>query len=113
MLLANAQVLLFLVLALVLFGIEAWALIDCARRPAGAFLAAGKRTKNFWLVLTAAAAVVGFIAVPPPLGLGLLGGGFLQFFAVIPAGVYLADVRPAVSNYGGGRRPPRSGGGGW
>lgn len=112
MLLANAQVLLFLVLALVLFGIEAWALIDCARRPAGAFLAAGKRTKRFWLVLTAAAAAVGFIAIPPPLGVGLFSG-FLQFFAVIPAGVYLADVRPAVSSYGGGRRPPRSGGGGW
>jgi hypothetical protein len=108
--LANAQVLLFLVLALVLFGVEVWALIDCARRPAGAFLAAGKRTKRFWLLLTGAAAAVGFIAIPPPLGLGLFTG-FLQFVAVVPAGVYLADVRPAVSGYGGGRRPPRSGGG--
>ncbi len=107
--LANAQVLLFLVLALVLFGVEVWALVDAARRPAGAFLAAGKRTKRFWLLLTGAAAAVGFIAIPPPLGLGLFTG-FLQFVAVVPAGVYLADVRPAVSSYGGGRRPPRSGG---
>ncbi|MFH5821831.1 DUF2516 family protein [Georgenia sp. AZ-5] len=94
-----------LALALVLFGIEVWALVDAARRPAAAFVAAGKRTKNFWLVLTGVAAAVGFVGI---------GGsvGFLQFIAVVPAGVYLADVRPAVSGYGRGqRRPPR--GGGW
>ncbi|WP_127126870.1 DUF2516 family protein [Georgenia sp. SYP-B2076] len=106
MLLVTLQQYLMLGLSLVLFGVEAWALIDAARRPAAAFLAAGKRTKNFWLILTGVAAAVGFI--------GIGGIGFLQFVAVVPAGVYLADVRPAVSGYGGGRggrRPPRSGSG--
>jgi hypothetical protein len=110
--LGNAQVLIFLALALVMFAIEVWALIDAATRPAPAFLTAEKRTKRFWVAVTAAAAAIGFVAIPPPLGIGLFGG-FLQFVAVVPAGVYLADVRPAVRGYGGGsrRRPPRSGGG--
>lgn len=109
MVLASLQLYLFLALALVLFGIEAWALIDAARRPTGAFPAEGKRTKTFWVALLAAAAVVGFVAIPPPLGAGFLSG-FLQFAAVVPAGVYLADVRPAVRGY----RPGRGGGpGGW
>ncbi|MPV37230.1 DUF2516 family protein [Georgenia subflava] len=99
-----------LALSLVLFALELWALIDAARRPSAAFVAADKRTKNFWLVLTGIAAAIGFISIP------LQGGGFsfLQFAAVVPAGIYLADVRPAVSSYGGGtgrRRPPRQGGG--
>ncbi|UNX54519.1 DUF2516 family protein [Georgenia sp. TF02-10] len=105
----NLQVLLFLALALVMLGLELWALVDAARRPAGAFTTAGKRTKTFWLVLLGVAAVIGFVAIPPPLGIGLMGG-FLQLLAVVPAGVYLADVRPAVRGYGR-RRPPR--GGGW
>lgn len=107
------QVILFLLLALVAFGIEAWALVDAARRPAAAFTYAGKRTKNFWLVLTGAAAAVGFLGIPPPLGMAIVPV-FLTLAAVVPAGVYLADVRPAVRNYrrrGGGSG---SGGrGGW
>jgi hypothetical protein len=106
---ANVQVLLFLALSLILLGIELWALVDAARRPAGAFTYAGKRTKNFWVLLTAAGTLIGFIAIPPPLGLGIFGT-FAMFIAVVPAGVYLADVRPAVRSYGGGRRPPRQGG---
>ncbi|WP_043501098.1 DUF2516 family protein [Georgenia sp. SUBG003] len=107
---ANVQVLLFLVLSLILLGIELWALLDAARRPAGAFTYAGKRTKRFWVLLTGAGALVGFIAIPPPLGLGIFGT-FAMFVAVVPAGVYLADVRPEVRSYGGGRRGPQ--GGGW
>jgi len=109
---ANVQVLLFLALSVVLLGIELWALVDAARRPAGAFTYGGKRTKRFWVLLTAAGALVGFIAIPPPLGLGIFGT-FTMFIAVVPAGVYLADVRPAVSGYGGGRRRPPRQGGGW
>ncbi|GAA4418752.1 DUF2516 family protein [Georgenia halophila] len=107
----DIQVLLLLVLSLVLFGIEVWALVDLLRRPAAAFLTADKRTKKFWGLLVGGAAVVGFITIPPPLGIGLLGSGFLQFVAVVPAGIYLADVRPAVAPYSR-RRPPR-GGGSW
>ncbi|RPF27350.1 DUF2516 family protein [Georgenia muralis] len=107
--LGNVQLLIFLLLAVIMFALEVWALVDAATRPAPAFLAADKRTKNFWLALTGVAAAIGFIAIPPPLGLGLMGG-FLQFVAVVPAAVYLADVRPAVRGY----RPPRQGQGrGW
>jgi len=107
---ASLQVLLFLALALLFFVLEAWALIDAARRPPAAFTYAGKRTKNLWLIVTGLGAALGFLAIPPPLGLGF-GSLFMMFGAVVPAGVYLADVRPAVRGYGGGRRRPPQGGG--
>ncbi|MDD9207215.1 DUF2516 family protein [Georgenia sp. 10Sc9-8] len=106
--LGTVQVYVFLILAIALFVVEVWALVDAARRPTPAFTTAGKRTKNFWLLLLAVGAVVGFLNVPVPGGAGT--GTFLMFIAVVPAGIYLADVRPAVSGYSG-RRPPR--GGGW
>lgn len=104
MIFLQLQQLVMLLLGLALFGIEVWALVDAARRPAAAFTYAGKRTKNFWVILTGIAAAVGFVGIP------FSGGsvGFLAFLAVVPAGVYLADVRPAVRGYR--RRPP---GGGW
>ena len=58
------------------------------RRRPDAFVAAGKRTKQFWLLVTGVAVLLGFVA---------LGGvGFLAIVAVIAAGVYLADVKPAL-----------------
>lgn len=102
----SAQFYLFLVLALAAFVVEVWALVHCLRQPANAFTYAGKRTKNFWLVVLAVDVALGFIALPP---FGPLSGGFLSILLVVPAAVYLTDVRPAVSGYGRGRR----GGGGW
>lgn len=108
---ATVQTLVYLALYLVVFGMSVWALVDAAARPASAFVDAGKRTKNFWLLLTGAATAVSFIALPP-----LGRGGFLVIVAAIVAGVYLADVRPAVRPYSGrggrgrGTPPPR---GGW
>lgn len=107
---ATIQVYLFLALSLVAFGIEVWALVDAGRRRPQAFVSAGKRTKNFWVTVLAVASALGFLSLPPPIGLGRLPV-FLMLAAVIPAGVYLAEVRPSVRGYGGGRRrPPRSGG---
>jgi hypothetical protein len=106
---ATIQVLLFLGLALVALGLEAWALIDAASRRAEAFSYAGKRTRGFWLLLLGGATVAGFLAIPAPLGLGIMPV-IVMLAAVVPAGVYLADVRPAVRGYGRGRRP---GQGGW
>lgn len=109
---ANLQVLLFLALALVGVVLEVWALIDAARRPPSAFTYAGKRTKTFWVALTGVGAALGFLAIPPPLGLQIVPL-FVMFGAVVPAGVYLADVRPAVRGYrrpGGGSQDRR---GGW
>lgn len=98
---ASAQSLVLLLLSLVLFAVELWALIDAARTPATAFSVEGKRTKTFWLVLTGAGAAVGFLFV------GGAGLSFLMFAAVLPAAVYLADVRPAVAAHR--RRPPTRG----
>lgn len=97
---ATAQLLVYLAVGLVAFGMSVWALGDAASRPKGAFTSAGKRTKTFWLVLTGAATALTFIALPP------LGQGGLSFFTLgsaVIAGVYLADVRPAVKPYSGGR----------
>lgn len=100
----SAQFYLFLVLALAAFAVEVWALVHCLRQPANAFTYAGKRTKNFWTIVLAVNVALGFVALPP---FGPLSGGFLSLILIIPAAIYLTDVRPAVSGYG------RRGGGGW
>ena len=105
---ATIQVLLFLGLALAGFAIEVWALIDVLSRRAAAFPAAGKRTRGFWLAILAGATLGGFLAIPRPLGLGLMPT-LVMLAAIVPAGVYLGDVRPAVRG-SGGRRPPQRGG---
>lgn len=109
---ASLQVLLLAIITVVLLIVEVYALIDALRRSNEAFVSAGKRTKTFWSALLGLGAALGFIGVTPPIGLGLLG--FAAFFAVIPAMIYLSDVRPAL---GGHRRPrkqgPSSPRGGW
>jgi hypothetical protein len=75
-------------------GVEAWAVIDCVRRPNDAFVAAGKRTKGFWLAVTVVSALLGVIS------LGAIPG-LLGIIGVIAAGVYLADVRPALDQVTG------------
>lgn len=86
--LANLQSTFEMVLAAVLFAVELFAFIDCLRHRTDAFPAAGKRTKPFWLAITGGAAALGFLAI----GTGLI----LMIVAIVGAGVYLADVRPAV-----------------
>jgi hypothetical protein len=103
------QLVVFLALYLVVFLMCLFAVIDAARRPPRAFADAGKRTKRFWVLVLLAALAVSFVAIP------VIGIGELRFLAVasaVAAGVYLADVRPAVERYSGGGRPsgPR---GGW
>ena len=94
--LGSAQSLVVMVLWLAAVGVEVFALVDAARQRPDAYPAAGKRTKNFWLVVLAVAALVGFVSSP----LGMLG-----IVAFVGAAVYLADVRPALRHV--------SGGGGW
>lgn len=107
MIFGNLQVALFALFYFAIFGLCVWALIDAARRPAGAFVAAGKRTRQFWLIVLGVATGVSFIALPP---LGALR--FLALLAAVAAVVYLVDVRPAIGGHSGGRRggPAR---GGW
>lgn len=108
--LANLQIVIFLAIAFVAFGLEAWAFIDALIRPPAAFVANGKRTKNFWVLVTGVAAAFGFIALPPMSAINPLG--FLTIIAVVASIVYLVDVRPAVK----GPKRPRGGSGprgGW
>ncbi|CCH74151.1 conserved exported hypothetical protein [Nostocoides australiense Ben110] len=70
-------------------GLEAFAVVDALRRRPDAFVAAGKRTKQFWTILLGVAAAIGFVTLFSPLNIfGLL--------AVVAGAVYLADVRPAL-----------------
>lgn len=111
---ASLQLYLLVAIAVVLLATEVFALVDALRRPAAAFVSAGKRTKVFWSVLLLVGAVIGFIGLPQPLGGGFLG--LAGFFAIIPALIYLSDVRPAIRGYRGPRsnRGPSSGPrGGW
>ena len=114
--LATLQAWIYFLLFLVVLGMCVVALIDAGRRAPRAFVAAGKRTKAFWLLLLGAATAVALVAIPWPLGIGQLS--FLALGSAAVAGVYLADVRPKVSGYSGGRGRGRgrgSGGdsGGW
>lgn len=100
--LGSVQSWIILLLSAAALAVEVYALVDCLRRRPDAFTAAGKRTKNFWLLVTGVAVLLGFVALQ---SLGLLG-----IIAIIAAGVYLADVKPALDQVMGrgdrGRQGP-------
>lgn len=101
---SSAQGLVTLLLTVAAFAMTAFAFADAVRRPAAAFEYASKRTKTFWSVLLGVALALSFVSINGGLGL-------LVILPVVAAGVYLADVRPAVRTYGGG--PSRGPYGGW
>jgi hypothetical protein len=78
---AAAQSLIYLAFYVAIFALSVWALVDMLRRPAQAFLSAGKQTKQRWTIIL----------------------GFLALLAAVAAVVYLVDVRPAVGPYSGRR----------
>ncbi|MGG5260290.1 DUF2516 family protein [Phycicoccus avicenniae] len=91
-----------LALSVAALAVEVYALVDCVRRRPDAFTAAGKRTKNFWMLVTGIAVLLGIVA---------LGGlGLLAIVGIVAAGVYLADVKPALDQVmgrgGSGRQGP-------
>ncbi|GAA2029693.1 hypothetical protein GCM10009756_22170 [Pseudokineococcus marinus] len=92
-----------LLLGLAVLAVCVFALVDAVRRPAGAFAAAGKLTKNKWVAILAVASLISFA------GLGGLG---LIVISLVAGAVYLADVRPALRSVGGGGGG-RSGPVGW
>ena len=104
------QYFIVLALSLVAFGVEAFALVDALRQRKDAFVAAGKLTKQLWLIILAVAAAFGFLALPFGAGGGFTSPlGLLSIVAVVAAAVYLTDVRPAVRQTrggGGGRSGP-------
>jgi uncharacterized protein DUF2516 len=85
----------FLALGLAAFVVEAWAFVDAITRPSQAFVAAGKQTKQLWLIILGVATVVG-------LAFAIIGVGptsILPVAAFVAAAVYLADVRPKVRSF--------------
>lgn len=93
----DAQSLVSLVLGLAALAMEVWALVDCAITRADAFVAADKRTKPLWLAITGIAVLIGFVFFANPFTI-------FSLLAIVGAGVYLADVRPAVRAVRGRRQ---------
>jgi uncharacterized membrane protein YoaK (UPF0700 family) len=94
----GAQNLVLLVLGLLAFAMQVFALVDASRHRPDAFVAASKRTKKLWVIVLAVAVALGFVSLRNPLNI-------FSLLSVVAAGVYLADVRPAlrqVSGRGGG-----------
>ncbi|PZG20102.1 DUF2516 domain-containing protein [Spongiactinospora gelatinilytica] len=90
--------LIYWVLGVAAFAMSAFALIHAIRTPARAFAIAGKQTKQLWLIILAFATLFSFSAAVQ----FILSIGLLSILSVIAAGVYLADVRPAVKGIGKG-----------
>jgi hypothetical protein len=95
--------LIFTALAIGVLVLTVWALVHAVKTPARAFAVAGKQTKNLWMIILGLATLFGFSAAV----------GFIQplsiftIASVIAAGIYLADVRPAVKEIGkGGNQGP-------
>lgn len=103
---SGVQGVLLLVLAVASIGVQVWAFLDALRHKPESYVAADKRTKNFWLLVTGIALAVGIVILHPL--------NFLNLIAVIAAAVYLADVRPALRQVSG-RGGSSAGGpyGGW
>ncbi|GII67313.1 membrane protein [Sphaerisporangium krabiense] len=92
--------LIFLVLGIAAFGLCAWALFHALKTPARAFALAGKLKKQIWLLILGLASLFTFASVVGWGGLTVLS--IFTVASVIGAGVYLADVKPAVNEIGKG-----------
>ena len=92
-----------LTLSVILICVKAFCFADALRYSAAHYPAAGKRTRNLWLVLLGLTLVVALIMWTSALGL-------LNLVGTVIALVYLFDVRPALQQVrgggGGGRMGP-------
>lgn len=92
------------VLGVALLATTVFAFVDALRHREDAYRAADKMTKGRWLLITGLAAAFGLLVLRNPLSL-------FGIIAIVAAGVYLADVRPALqeveSRRGGGGRSSR------
>jgi hypothetical protein len=92
---STLQGLLLLALGIAVLAMTVFALVDALRHRSDAFTAAGKLTKPIWSGILGVAAIISFIVVFNPLSI-------FGIICVVAAGVYLADVRPALRNITGG-----------
>jgi uncharacterized membrane protein YkvI len=74
----------FLVIFFAILLVKVVALIDAISRPGRSFVAMGKQTKQFWLIVLVLALLSTFV-------------GFLSLVGLVAALVYLVDVRPAIT----------------
>jgi hypothetical protein len=94
---SSLQETLLLVLGLGVIGLTGFALLDAVRQRKDAYTAANKLTKPIWCGILAVATIIAIIVVRNPLVFGIF-----TIISVVAAGVYLADVRPALRNITGG-----------
>jgi hypothetical protein len=87
----------FLAVAIFAAIIEVWALADSVTRPAQAFVAVGKQSKQLWLIINGVATAVGIGYALYVQSLTVLQ--FLPVAAFVAAAVYLTDVRPKVKDF--------------
>ena len=102
--LADAQRIVYEVLGLAALALAVYSFVDACRYPQQAYVAAGKLTKTWWLVILGVSAAVAFATMSP---LGLVG-----LIGIVACGVYLADVRPALRAVSPRRRNRRASGSG-
>ena len=86
----DVEVVLLLLINLAVAVTCVYALVDCVRRPAAAFVAHGKQNKQVWSMILVVAVFVALV-------LGGVMGSFIGPFAAVAAIVYLVDVKPAIT----------------
>jgi hypothetical protein len=69
--------------------LSVFGLVDALRQRPDAFIAAGKRTKNFWLAILGICVALSLFLFPAPFS-------FQWILAVVGSAVYAVDVRPAL-----------------
>jgi len=85
----SLQGLIALVFGVAALVLSIFGLIDALRHRPDAFTAAGKASKKIWLIVLAVAVTLSFYSVFSAFSLAWI-------LAVVGAGVYAADVRPAL-----------------
>ena len=88
------------ILAIAAFVCEVWGFADALRRPAKAFVAAGKQTKPLWLIILGVATAIGLGTAAEAGSLAVIG--ILSVAAFVASAVYLTDVKPKVKDFRGG-----------
>ena len=94
-----------LAVSLVVLAMAGYSLVQALRFRPDAYVAADRRTKGFWSLLTGVATLLAFLSVPYPVGRG--GASFLLLIiAAVISGLFLADVLPALRSVMGRAQGP-------
>ena len=85
----SIQELIGLVFGLAALVLAVFGFVDALRHRPDAFTASGKLSKPIWLAILGVAVALAFYTVLSPFSM-------IWILAVVGAGVYMADVRPAL-----------------